>query len=206
MEKKRYRTVQEFCEGHGLDYRVEAHMAELNKLWLKEASDPRSFRKHLQEEWGKGGLTVKGVCPWITDLAELGSRIKPSMVNENGVALIIKSEERDELLKKLRATYEEIILASLRFSADDVDSRVAGVFHGYSILLMRTLSTKLKLIWVLLGYSTEDCNLDYYLQGESLVEAKLLPLIRADAKVKRNPVIPERVIEIENAELKLLAQ
>jgi hypothetical protein len=206
MEKKRYGTVREFCEDRGLDNRIEIYVEELNKLWIKGASDPKSFRKHLQERWKGEGFTVKGICPWITDLAELGSRIKPPVVDENGVALIIKSEERDELLKKLKATYEDIILASLRFSATDVDSRVDRVFNRYSIHLMRALSAKLKLIWALLGYSTEDCNLDYYFQGEGLVEANLLPLLKANARAKRNPVIPERVVEIENAELKLLAQ
>jgi hypothetical protein len=202
----KYRTVQEFCEANGIhDCHVGWYAEELNRLWVNDAHDPKSLRELLDEEWKNGNADVKGTCKWIVDLVKLGATLRAPAIAPDGAAFVLKSKERAALLRELERTYRDIVIASLRFSAHYVDGRVAGPFNRHSIWHMRFLSTKVKLLWVLLGYSTEECNLDYYLRNENLLETDLLPLLRANAKARGMSVIPERLMELENSQVELFA-
>lgn len=203
--RRRYKTVEEFCEANGLQGRRIAWYAEqLNKLWIKGAPDPAALRELLDADWKNGVVIVKGTCDWIIELLKLGATLRAPTVTPDGTAFILKSKERDALLRTLEETYRDIILTSLRFSAPYVDSRVTAQFNRRSLWHMQVLSTKLKLLWALLGYSTEECNLDFYLKDEPLVKAELLPIFRADVQARRKPVIPERLIELEDSRIQLL--
>jgi hypothetical protein len=138
-------------------------------------------------------------------LLKLGARLRAPLIAPDGTAFVLKSEERTMLLRELQTAYFDIVTASLRFPAHYVDERVAHPFNRRSIWHMRFLSTKVKLLWALLGYSTEECNLDYYLRDEKLLEADLLPLLRANAKARGMSAIPERLMELENSQVELFA-
>ena len=205
QNRGKYKTIREFCEAHGLhDCRVAWYAEELNRLWIKGAPDPFSLREFLDGEWKSGAIIVKGTCNWIPELVKLGATLCAPTVTPDGTAFILKSKERTALLRALEKTYCDIALASLRFSGDYVDDRVAAQFNRRSVWHMQVLSTKLKLLWALLGYSTEECNLDFYLKDEPLVKAELLPIFRADVQARRKPVIPERLIELEDSRIQLL--
>ena len=205
-DRGKYKTIQEFCQANRLyDRRIGWYAEELNRLWIKDAHDPKSLREFLDGEWKNGNIDIKGTCGWIVGLLKLGATLRAPVIAPEGTAFLLKSKERTALLRELQKAYHDIVIASLRFSAHYVDSRVVSPFNRRSAWHMRVLSTKVKLLWALLGYSTEECNLDYYLRDEHLLRANLLPLLRANAKGRDMSAIPERLIELEDSEIELFA-
>jgi hypothetical protein len=154
---------------------VARHMRKLNELWIRESSDAERFRAHLHESFRNGECTVNGVCEWIVDLVRVGVRAR------GGDAVAQR-----KLLEHLGKAYQETVIASLRFSAGYVDARVATSFRKYSHWLMESNSTKIKLIWALLGYNIDECNLGFFLENRRILTAHLDPLLEA-AKAARRP-------------------
>lgn len=194
VEALQYETVHEFCQALGIrHYTVEAYARQLNDLWIRNASDPKGLRSVLE------AMPVRGFCRWIMDIVSIGAQVRPPIVTDDGTAFILKNKARQELMKILENAYEDLILAVLELSEyGNVTSR--------SIRLIQALGTEVKLIWSLLGYSAESCNLGFYLRGgENAVKAALLPLIKASAREKRQAVTPERIVELEETPLILLS-
>jgi hypothetical protein len=202
----KYRTIQEFCEANCLhERRIRWYAEELNRLWIRDAHDPKSLREFLDVEWKNGNIDIKGTCGWIVGLLKLGATLRAPVIAPEGTAFLLESKERTALLRELQKAYLDMVIASLRFSAHNVDGRVARSFNQRSVWHMQVLSTKVKLLWALLGYSTEGCNLGYYLRDEHLLEAKLLPLLRANVKARKMCTIPKRLIELEDSAIELFA-
>lgn len=171
-----FRSIEEFCARVAIEDRnVARHIHKLNELWIRESSDSKQFRVHLFESFRNGECTVNGVCEWIVDLVRVGVRARGGDV-----------AAQEKLLEYLGRAYQETVIASLRFSAGYVDARVGTPFKKYSHWLMEVTGTKIKLIWSLLGYSIEECNLAFFLENKQILTAHLDPLLEA-AKAARRP-------------------
>jgi hypothetical protein len=170
-----FHSIEEFCACMAIEDRAVArYMNELNELCIRNADDIKRFRASLRESFRSGRCTVNGVCEWIVDLVRTGIRAR------GGDAAAQK-----ELLDDLGKVYQETVIDSLRFSAGYVDARVGTLFRKYSQWLMESNSTKIKLIWALLGYSIDDCNLKFFLENRQILTAHLDPLLEATKAARR---------------------
>jgi len=199
--RKKYKTIEEFCTDNGLRYPIPVYMQELNACWIRNGNDPKRLRKHLLNAWREDDddfgfrCTIKGVCEWIVNLVMPATKIPPPLPSDDDTVLIIKSEARDELLKILQDTYQELILANVCVSSNHY---------------VKALVAKMKLIWALLGFYTDDVNTWYCLEThepkDMIIEARLLPLFKAQARSKGRKTKPDHLIEMDPPQIKLLTE
>jgi len=180
-----YETVDAFCKAHHLSPPIPKYITELNDQWtLYSLQDNKHTRRWLRDLWKEGRLEVQGICGWIIEIVKFALDLSPPFF-ESGAVLVLKNRARKCLMIELQRTYQDLILLNL------------GQYNRY---LAGSLTAKMKLIWALLGYQVNNEKLRLYIE-DSIVDAKLLPLLRAKARAEKKQTLPVQLIELNTPQV-----
>jgi len=203
LSQKNHKTLDAFCSKKHLDPTIAAHM----KNWANSITHPPKNAKHKN----KSPLNRRRVSNNIIAFVEDIINAPPPLFIKDGTIIFFKDEKRDKRIDELQKAYQKVILETLRHTSKQSPRETQTYLNQ-----MNMLAAQIKLTWALFGLNIPDEAKDQLTtknvfnllnRDDAIVEAKLLPLFRVQARMRpiKGRPFPERLIELKHPRILPLA-